>query len=90
MSWESAIRRELELEQSSFYFYVLFLKTFCNVSITFGIACINMLKITPVNVCLKNERSIGTDVYYTETRLGGRGGVEGNGGFGGGLQDLQF
>lgn len=88
MSWECAIRRELELEQSSFYFYVLFLKTFCNVSITFGIACINMLKITPV--CLKNERSIGTDVYYTETRLGGRGGVEGNGGFGGGLQDLQF
>lgn len=47
-----------------------------------------MLKITPV--CLKNETSIGTDIYYTETRLGGRGGVEGNGGFGGGLQDLQF
>ena len=44
-----------------------------------------MLKITPV--CLKNERSIGTDVYYTpgETGLGGGGGgVEGNGGFGGG------
>lgn len=42
-----------------------------------------MFKI--ILVCFKNERFIGIDVYYIEMRLGGWGGVEGNGGFGGGL-----